>query len=93
MKMYKLLLVVIVSFFISAAAQADTEVTSIFVDPGTINPFKNETIQLYNGTPEKWTKRIPIKFPVSIYDAAAPGTCGDIIGVCDFGVLSVDVYE
>ena len=44
MKMYKLLLVVVVSFFISAAAQADTEVTSISVDPGTINPFKNETV-------------------------------------------------
>ena len=44
MKMYKLLLVVVVSFFISAAAQADTEVTSISVDPGTINPFKSETV-------------------------------------------------
>ncbi|HAR34832.1 MAG TPA: hypothetical protein DCR95_12320, partial [Desulfobacter sp.] len=44
MKMYKLLLVVVVSFFISAAAQAETKVTSISVDPGTINPFKNETV-------------------------------------------------
>ncbi|MDD4273818.1 MAG: FlgD immunoglobulin-like domain containing protein [Desulfobacter postgatei] len=44
MKMYKFLLVIIVSFFISAAAQADTGVTSISVDPGTINPFKNETV-------------------------------------------------
>ncbi len=57
------------------------------------NLMKNETIQFYNGTPAEWTKKIPIKFPVSIYDATAPGTCGDIIGVCDFGVLNVDVYE
>ena len=55
--------------------------------------IKNETTEIYNGTPMIWTKRIPIKFPVSIYNVTMPGTCGDIAGACDFGVLNVDVYE
>ena len=44
MKSYRLLVVAIVSFFLSTVAQADTQVSSITADPGTINPFKNETI-------------------------------------------------
>ncbi len=55
--------------------------------------IKNQTIELYNGTPAKWAKRIPIRFPVLVYNAPAPGSCGDITGVCDFGVLSVNIYE
>ena len=53
----------------------------------------NNTMELYNGTPAKWSKKVPVRFPVSIYDATAPGTCGDVAGRCNFGVLSVDIYE
>lgn len=51
------------------------------------------SVEVYNGTPAKWARKIPIKFPILIYDILEPGFCGDVIGVCDFGVLSVDVYE
>ncbi|MBW2981366.1 hypothetical protein KY343_00670 [Candidatus Woesearchaeota archaeon] len=55
--------------------------------------FPQDPIEIYNGTPAKWTRKIPIRFPVLIYDITQSGTCGDVAGRCDFGVLSVDVYE
>jgi len=57
------------------------------------NVIENNTIEIYNGTPSVWTKKIPIRFPVLIYDAIEPGTCKDVSGRCDFSVLSVDIYE
>ena len=57
------------------------------------NIIKNDTTEIYNGTPSKWTKKIPIRFPIFIYDAMEPGTCKDVSGRCDFGVMSVDIYE
>ncbi|MBW2965811.1 hypothetical protein KY342_01765 [Candidatus Woesearchaeota archaeon] len=50
-------------------------------------------IQIYNGSPEEFTKKIPIRFPVSVYDAKRLGTCGDLPGVCTFGILNVDIYD
>ena len=50
-------------------------------------------IQIYNGAPEEFSKKIPIRFPISVYDAKLVGTCGDLPGICRFGILGVDIYD
>jgi hypothetical protein len=57
------------------------------------NLIDNEIIILYNGTPSRPAAMTPIRFPISIYDATATGTCGAVSGTCKFGVLNIDVYE
>lgn len=57
------------------------------------NLIDNETMSLFSNAPAGPADVTPIRFPISIYDATAVGTCGDVIGVCKFGVLNIDVYE
>jgi hypothetical protein len=57
------------------------------------NLIDNETMSLFNNTPAGPADVTPIRFPISIYDATGRGMCGTNIGVCKFGVLSIDVYE
>jgi hypothetical protein len=64
----------------------------IYIIKDVLSATENK-IEIYNGAPEEFTKKIPIRFPVSVYDTKRLGTCGDLPGVCTFGILGVDIYD